>query len=1255
MTFVGRGFLGFSRLAGFAALGLAVVGLAAPVGAQVVGGTVALAAGAQPGGVAVNPASGKVYVAGAGNATVSVVDGASPLTAPVVVSLPVGATASSVVVNPATNTVYTGNGNGTVSAINGATNAVTSVTVGSGAAVLTVDAATNTVFVATADGTVTAINGATNVTSKFVAATSSTGPAAIAVNTVSDRVYVANKTAGTVTVLNGATGSVVATVTVGTSPAAIAVNPVTNKIFVANYGSASVSLIDGATSAVTNTIPVGSEPDGMAINVVTDQVYVANAGVGSVSDIDGASHAVTYILVGTSPAAVAVDAGLNLIYVVNAGSANVSVIAGATNTATKLTVGSGPAGVGVNPITHDVYVANASSASHSVTLISAAGVKVTAAANLGQSILSNAILNPATQQYFIQGGNGVVILNALTNTVQANVQLSYGGNNYSNYYLGGPMALNVLTDTLYVANEGFTGFDSPSNVTMINGQTFATASVAVGALPHQVAVNPVTNKVYVTSPQDGIVTIINGATNTTKALQTVTGTPGSQPWSVDVNPATNTVYVTNQQSEVISVINGDADFVTGYVPTASYSNQVLVDVKNNKFYALDEYVLQAFDGATNNLLGSVTPCYVPGSMTLNANLNKIYVSHCEDYTLAVVNTSTLQTTEYALPSGVFAVGVAPDFATGQAYLATDLSYGSTAADEDILVLDGATDAMNPIAGAAGQFFSPVVNPRDGSVYMDVTEVDGTSSLTAESVLLSKPVSVPLTAAIVPVTDAQTVANALIFETANTTPTFTATVTGGYAALGAYAGLSAANPVATELYYSVDGGETYAAATPKSGSPGVFTIQASALKVGPHTVYAYAAYGAEGAAPNGQSAGVGQSPEMGDVVGYSFYVVPPVLPATTITVSASPNPQAYGNGYPVVVTAQVASGTAGTFGGMVVLFDGTTVLQYGLTPDSTGKVTYSSPLIALTKGNHTLTASYYGDSKYASSMSAPYTEVIANPLPGTTTVLTASPNPQTIGGSVALTVQVSSATAGTFSGKIAIYDGTAVIASGLAVSSTGALSYASTTIGATLGMHSLTAVYSSDANYAGSTSAAVVENIVAAPTFMVTSAPALLAVSAGSAGTMLLTVTPANGFTGSVTLSCSGAPVNSTCVVSPSALTISSTSAQTATLTFTAHSLTAENRMPAKPWTLRSTVELAGLPLAAMLLMMRRRKSWAALMMVVLMLLPVAALSGCGGGSGGGGGGGTQTPVNTSPGSYSLVVTAVSGAISQTATVAVTVQ
>ncbi len=53
-------------------------------------------------------------------------------------------------------------------------------------------------------------------------------------------------------------------------------NPVTNTIYVADQTSGTVSVIDGSTNSVVASPTVGSNPDAVAVNTVTNMVYAAN-------------------------------------------------------------------------------------------------------------------------------------------------------------------------------------------------------------------------------------------------------------------------------------------------------------------------------------------------------------------------------------------------------------------------------------------------------------------------------------------------------------------------------------------------------------------------------------------------------------------------------------------------------------------------------------------------------------------------------------------------------------------------------------------------------------------------------------------------------------------------------------------------------------------------------------------------------------------------------------------------------------------
>lgn len=67
---------------------------------------------------------------------------------------------------------------------------------------------------------------------------------AVAVNTATNNIFVANNASDNVTVIDGITNKT-SRLAAGTEPFAIAVDPVTNKIYVVNGGSADVTVMSG--------------------------------------------------------------------------------------------------------------------------------------------------------------------------------------------------------------------------------------------------------------------------------------------------------------------------------------------------------------------------------------------------------------------------------------------------------------------------------------------------------------------------------------------------------------------------------------------------------------------------------------------------------------------------------------------------------------------------------------------------------------------------------------------------------------------------------------------------------------------------------------------------------------------------------------------------------------------------------------------------------------------------------------------------
>ncbi|MFN2607087.1 MAG: beta-propeller fold lactonase family protein [Acidimicrobiales bacterium] len=341
---------------------------------------------------------------------------------------------------------------------------------------------------------------------------------------VSPRAYVANANSNTVSVIDTATNTVVATVAVGSFPIAVAVNPAGTRAYVANANSNDVSVIDTATNTVVAIVAVPAGAFAVAVNPAGTRAYVANgdSNNGIVSVIDTATNTVVAtVAVGLIPEGVAVSPDGTRAYVTNEFDSTVSVIDTATNTVVAtVAVDGSPIGVAVNPAGTRVYVGN-------------------------------------------QGSNDVSVIDTATNTVVATVFVD-----------GAPaaVAVNPAGTRAYVAN-----YDS-NDVSVIDTATnTVVATVAVGAGPEGVAVTPDGTRAYVTNSGDNTVSVINTATNTVVGTIVV----GTFPFGVAMGPApkpTPTVATQASPGNLLGAPVRDTATVSGgSSPTGSVTFKLFSD------------------------------------------------------------------------------------------------------------------------------------------------------------------------------------------------------------------------------------------------------------------------------------------------------------------------------------------------------------------------------------------------------------------------------------------------------------------------------------------------------------------------------------------------------------------------------------------------------------------------------------------------------------------------------------------------------
>src|SRR5262249_54087425 len=154
---------------------------------------------------------------------------------------------------------------------------------------------------------------------------------------------------------------------------------------------------------------------------------------------------------------------------------------------------------------------------------------------------------------------------------------------------------------------------------------------------------------------------------------------------------------------------------------------------------------------------------------------------------------------------------------------------------------------------------------------------------------------------------------------------------------------------------------------------------------------------------------------------------------------------------------------GTPTGTVTFMDGSTTL--GTSPvNGSGQATYSTS--TLLGGTHSLTASYSGDSNFASSTSPAYTQTV-NPGNSSTSLSSSAPTSNYLNPvpSTATVTPVAPAFT-TPTGTVTFKDGSTTLGTGT-LNSSGQATY--TTSSLAIGSHSISAVYNGDSNLNGSPS------------------------------------------------------------------------------------------------------------------------------------------------------------------------------------------
>jgi hypothetical protein len=188
--------------------------------------------------------------------------------------------------------------------------------------------------------------------------------------------------------------------------------------------------------------------------------------------------------------------------------------------------------------------------------------------------------------------------------------------------------------------------------------------------------------------------------------------------------------------------------------------------------------------------------------------------------------------------------------------------------------------------------------------------------------------------------------------------------------------------------------------------------------------------------------------------------PPV--ATTVTLTSSSNPSVFGQ--PVTFRATVG---VPVNGGSVAFYDGSNVIpscaQQNVTSGAAGRG--ASCTVALSTGTHVVTAVYSGTANYNGSTSSALNQTVNS---GSTSLsLSSSSNPSSSGQGVTFTAQVTvvAPSSGFATGTVTFTDNGNPIGGQRSLDSNETATVTTTTLAP--GTHSITATYSGDSNFDGS--------------------------------------------------------------------------------------------------------------------------------------------------------------------------------------------
>lgn len=335
---------------------------------------------------------------------------------------------------------------------------------------------------------------------------------------------------------------IIATVPVSGQVGQIAVNPTTDRVYF-TFAERGVGVLDGNTNKVLTTVKTGQMPFFLAVNPRTNRVYVTNWLDGSVSVINGRTNRVIKTLpIGERCDQIAVNPRTNRIYVasisLSSSIGRLTIIDGKTNTVLKrLSIKGRVSSLVVDDETNRIYFTNTSN--DTVNVLDGSKQTVIKTLKVGRNPVITPVLNKQTKQLYIPNNLSryCSIMNTRTNTVR---KLQLGR-------LQSDIALNPVTNRVYLTSAQLS---SKGRLFVINGDRNRVVRTKTIPAFASMFLNSRSNHLYLSEDVDSgsdPLTVYNGGS--LKRIATLQ--PGESFGGTAVNLRTNRVYMGGEKTLVV--------------------------------------------------------------------------------------------------------------------------------------------------------------------------------------------------------------------------------------------------------------------------------------------------------------------------------------------------------------------------------------------------------------------------------------------------------------------------------------------------------------------------------------------------------------------------------------------------------------------------------------------------------------------------------------------------------------------------------